>query len=668
MNDIGKETEPNQKMASPDVIERKNQRLAKIYKTFKKYESMSGCDEIEYEGLVKKYSPEHVYVLDKCLATLIEQTGNIGIPHMQPFLACFEDLTQNPYMKTLEGGSISVRDMIMKMMKTMCEKNKMSANVPLSQYLQSVTSLQAARVDVYVWLLWQKHKSLTYLPKNIMIKYLQTLPSLLPPTTIKSAEGRLALDLNTYESVVQMNELCCPEFIYQCEQNIREFIHNATVLKGVSCDTEVELGDEGSIELDSTQTQIIKNIVKSPVSIIQGGAGVGKTTTMAALVETILCSNMGTSVTVQCVAFTHKAKKCLLDRMCQQPPRAAAMALGATQLLQPYIKKGTLRINTIHSFILTLKNKGIPQDHDVFIIIDESSMVDLEILSEMSVALNNIAGHKYQVVFVGDVNQLPPVGRGEVFRNLIENNKPGGHVQVYGMSHCYRTSFQQLCDAYNNIRDGVMPLLTGSQFWTNLFTTDKQVMSHVDYLIQTQTTNQQTCPVFITWQNKDVDCINIKIQDHMLATRRIGPEQCGDFYKGDIVMYIGENETCDGSDLTNATMGRVMDVEKQGGTVSMVVSWQTEQGSMNRTYKRTSKGIRDVRLAYCMTVHKSQGSEYKNVVVVCVNVNKMSACLDRRWLYTAVSRGKEQVTLVSTNEIEVFIKNPVRASEPLFIL
>ena len=107
-------------------------------------------------------------------------------------------------------------------------------------------------------------------------------------------------------------------------------------------------------------------------------------------------------------------------------------------------------------------------------------------------------------------------------------------------------------------------------------------------------------------------------------------------------MYCGDN---DDMAVTNSTCGRITSVDKK----KITVTWAT--GAV-----RQYTTIKDITLAYAITAHKSQGSEYDNVLVACYDVNKMMYCMDRRWLYTSITRGKNNVTLVATKNIVDFIQ------------
>ena len=478
----------------------------------------------------------------------------------------------------------------------------------------------AAEYTFAAWALWQKNKSKMYLPCNVVFAYCYRW---------KLDSKEMLKHLRRHDvskNMVTTNDL------YECERTIDAFLRKATACAKLTC--------KSSDALDAVQNRAVRLSLASPVSAIQGGAGVGKTTTVSHLVNEV-----ASQTSVVCLAFTHKAKRCIRQKL----------------------QNDDVRVSTIHSFIQTHKGAAVTQYERLFLLLDETSMIDVELLADLAkTVMQKCDG--YQVCFVGDEQQLQPIGRGEFFRcaalflkkqegaiclrghdvharrSLV--GASGGHVSV--LKKCYRTDRPDMFGAYQRIREGEMPE-SSPNFDVKYCETDKDINARVGAVIRSMADGDAV--QFIAWQNKDVYKVNQWVQARLLKTGRVGPESWGGFYKGDKVIYRGDN-TKDG--VTNATIGRVTDVNR-----SIKVLW--EDGKISTFFKDVAK---DLFLAYCITAHSSQGSEYATVVVPCYDVDKMMKCIDRRWFYTAVTRARSHVTVMCSPGIKEFLRKDI-APQPV---
>jgi ATP-dependent exoDNAse (exonuclease V) alpha subunit len=142
---------------------------------------------------------------------------------------------------------------------------------------------------------------------------------------------------------------------------------------------------------------------------------------------------------------------------------------------------------------------------------------------------------------------------------------------------------------------------------------------------------------YILWQNKHVDYYNRLVQKQKFGKADLS--NC--FYKDDKVIFTRTIK-----DISNAITGVVKNT-----TPNFVIQW--EDGSVYNA----SKPPFGLKLAYCITVHKSQGSEYEKVCIPCFEMDRMIGCLDKRWLYTAVTRGKKVIRVISIDKsLTKFIK------------
>ena len=276
--------------------------------------------------------------------------------------------------------------------------------------------------------------------------------------------------------------------------------------------------------------------------------------------------------------------------------------------------------------------RGEPIGKTLFFM-DEASMLDVETFGEFALAVLQKCS-AWQICLVGDEGQLPPIGRGECFRTAVLQNKRSDIL--IRLEKCYRASFVQMFNFHLAVRDGTLPSGDGDVVVVKTVSTDDQIFNEVKRIVA----ESGSGTTYIAWKNEHVDMINRWVQ-----AKVTGRPSDGYVYNvGDRVVYVGENKPRDR--LTNALCGIVTKALK----TSAVVRW--DHGELSTVYNR------DVRLAYCLTVHKAQGSGFDRVCVACPSGAAMLTCLDRRWLYTAVSRARKHLTVVCTAHTKELAERP----------
>lgn len=349
--------------------------------------------------------------------------------------------------------------------------------------------------------------------------------------------------------------------------------------------------------LDETQRAGVLKILSTPASLLVGVGGAGKSYSVSKIVSGVQASD----VEVVCLAPTHKAKYNIASAV---PP--------------------DITVTTIQSYTQTLKR--IDPIESLFVIIDESSMLDIDSLGDFAMVLIGKVA-RWQICLVGDEAQLDPVGRGECFRLAVKQAKD----VVVRLTKCYRASFLKMFDFHCAVRAGSLPAGDGEVAVVRTFKNDFDVMAEAEKVVEAE----GECMTYIAWRNHDVDIINKMVQTKVTGETKPGLS----FNVGDAVIYVGENKVR--NNLTNAMCGRISYV----GRYTCDVEWDDNcpEGSGGTVQTR------DLRLAYCLTVHKAQGSGFKRVCVVCTSSGAMLRALDRRWLYTAVSRAQAHVIVLCTN-------------------
>jgi len=346
--------------------------------------------------------------------------------------------------------------------------------------------------------------------------------------------------------------------------------------------------------LDDAQRAGARRVLGSPASLLTGMGGTGKSW----VVRHVLAAVQASGAAVVCLAPTHKAK------------------YNISRAVPPEVD-----VSTIHSYTLGLR-RSEPQD-ELLVVIDESSMLDIDTVGDFAQALQERVA-RWQLLLVGDEAQLPPVGRGECFRLAVRHAKD----VVVRLTHCYRAAFSTMFDFHLAVRGGELPPGDGDVAIVRVLPDDRAVMAAVADTVH----ERGAALTYIAWRNADVDVVN-----KMVQARETGEPRAGQaFNAGDAVIYVGDNKPAEG--LTNAMCGRVVAVQRY----SVEIDWDGSDFDTARV------PVRDVRLAYCLTVHKAQGSGFGEVCVVCTSSAGMLARLDRRWLYTAVSRAQHHVLVLCT--------------------
>lgn len=541
------------------------------------------------------------------------------------------------------------------------------------------------------WCLWQQYSTRVYLHSDVVktfarrwdIDVADLFHYLIPHATARG-----------YFTSPQLRRM---------ELSIRDCMRHASVVCPVQVQVDpdsVQDQDPDQVDpasdqkLDAIQQRIAAECMASGVSYIVGGAGVGKTTLLAHMIDSIRnAATVSTAVKVVCMAFTHKARRCLQGKFAHVPA------------LRQSCDDASVAVCTIHSYLYTLKrmlsdlfdqatlhacgisivdaragkhddacarwSKADQQQqqqhrHDHLYVIDEASMVDMELLGQLAHIVNAcrqmIPTFRYQFCIVGDDGQLPPIDRGEFFREIVE----AGGSHVHRLTKCYRTNAVELFDACSGIRAGRLELGTGGgESWAvEMCADDDDIDAKLDAIIADNCRDEATARAtqYIAWQNKDVRRINKRVQQELAQRGFVGPAKftCGYqlFFVGDRVVYGGEPQA--DLNLSNAMTGTVVSTvvgSTANSAVGIVVRWDADDVT-DTTLRYNSGVLKDLWLAYCMTVHKSQGSEYAQVVVPCFECAKMNRCLDRRWLYTAATRAKERTVVLCTQDIDAFVRKP----------
>ena len=420
---------------------------------------------------------------------------------------------------------------------------------------------------------------------------------------------------------------------YQSEEGISDFLVHFPYYEIQKVDKELlsnyleELQQDFAITYDETQKEAIFDFFDHPFSIITGGPGTGKTTVVKAIVT--LFKMLYPTSEIICSAPTGRASK-----------RLSELTDCASKTIHSLLE-WDLETNTFG------KNEKEPVLADL-LIIDEFSMVDNWLFYNLLLASKRIK----KICIIGDENQLPSVSPGCVLRELIESQlfpvirlnhiyrqKDGS--DVIQLAHDIQTSIPNFDDYHDDIAffecsaediKNKIVFIVKDALDKNYSLSDIQVLSPI-----------YSGPVGIDILNKTLqETFNPK--DTFKREIKTGYMT---FREGDKILQL-KNQPDD--DVYNGDIGTLVEIESseenENGKTTLYVQFDETFVSY------TLDNISNITLAYCISIHKSQGSEYP--IVIMPIVNSHYHMLQRKLIYTGVTRARQSLILLGSKN--AFIK------------
>ena len=382
-----------------------------------------------------------------------------------------------------------------------------------------------------------------------------------------------------------------------------------------------------AITLANKQTEAIKCATENKVLVITGGPGTGKTTIINAILK--IFSKL--KVRIMLAAPTGRAAK----RMSEATGHEAKTI---HRMLEYSIKKGGFQ-----------KNEEYPLDCDL-LIVDEASMIDTILMHYLLKA----TPPKATFILVGDVNQLPSVGAGNVLRDIIAS----GAVPVVELNEIFRQAKESLIIVNaHKINNGILPSLKPSGPKDDFYFIEQEDPEDVLRIILELVTERVTrrfgldplddIQVLTPMHRGTVGAGNLNAE----LQKALNPREDGlirgnkTFRISDKVMQIKNNYD---KEIFNGDIGRItrIDPENQEMTISF--------DGRDVPYDFTD--LDEIILAYAVSVHKSQGSEYPAVIIPILTQHYV--LLQRNLIYTGVTRGRKLVVIVGTRKaLAIGVKN-----------
>ena len=389
---------------------------------------------------------------------------------------------------------------------------------------------------------------------------------------------------------------------------------------------------QNGFNLDDSQKEAVLSILNHNISCLTGGAGYGKTTVLKKLIECLKAMHM---------SFI----------LCAPTGKAAVRMQESTGE----------NCRTIHKALgITPNNLQGEEVITDWLIVDESSMIDLSIARRIFSNINSSC----RVVLVGDPNQLPPVGRGSVFFDLINSGK----VHICRLKFLHRTGND---NDLNEISDAILHQNKVDFYGRNNLTftsyDEKEDKSHNDaifkdvvdkYLALIKDHDIKDVCVLTPTRKEDMPLRCGKFNEEI--RKILKPDAESDYEVGDRIMGIKNNDW-----FVNGQVGTITKIgyyDSEVNTIGLDGELQTERKNIlkievlfdgdDTPTDCSGMGMFEFKnmidYAYATTVHKAQGSEYQNVIIPLSISDKF--VLNKNWLYTAVTRSKQHVYLYGMND------------------
>ena len=402
--------------------------------------------------------------------------------------------------------------------------------------------------------------------------------------------------------------------------------------------------EQGSkIKLEEQQRQAVVTAVQHGLMVLTGGPGTGKTTT----INTIIRYFAAQGDDILLAAPTGRAAKRMTETTGYEASTIHRMLElnGGTQELE-------------RSAVHFERNAQNPLEADV-IIIDETSMVDVHLMHALLCAIP--VGTR--LILVGDVNQLPSVGPGSVLEDIIRS----GCVPVVQLDKIFRQATESaiVVNAHKINRGEYVDLKVRSKDFMFLnYLETNQIISIIRWLVQDKLPSHVEADILdiqvLTPMRKGplgVENLNEILQRYLNPPDAAKKEHIHGsriFRQGDKVMQIKNNYQLEweirglydipvekGVGIFNGDMGIIREMNEFSESMTI----EFDEG---RFVEYSFKQLEELELAYAITIHKSQGSEYPAVVIPLLGGPRM--LMSRNLLYTAVTRARKCVTMVGSEQ------------------
>ena len=479
----------------------------------------------------------------------------------------------------------------------------------------------------YVLATMAEQQGHTYVPRDVLLVEAARLLAVeedVAATGLQRAveDGTAVIDSAAEEPLVY------PTDLYRAECDVAEIIAGMTSGSGLpTLPPQALARGRNWTMLNEAQQTAVLNVFQHPISIITGGPGVGKTT----VTREIVAIARGLNWNVALAAPTGRAAK-----------RLSESSQSHAQTIHRLLKWEPELSGFAH-------NDGNPLKHHL-VIIDEVSMLDISLAASLFRAFSA----ETRVVLVGDRDQLPSVGPGSFLRDLIESKC----VLATHLHEVYRQAGgSQIIVSAHRVNSGQLPEMRTPQssgelldfYWIEQEDQEKLVdvvcRMAAERIPKRFNFSPQTDIQILSPMNRGVcgaDNLNTRMQAALNPPRTEGwtPEMTyGDvvYRAGDRVMQISNNYDYQ---VFNGDLGRMLQIDTK--QKNFIVRYESN------TVTYAFDEVNQIRLAYAITIHKSQGSEFPVVIVPVLNQHYVM--LQRNLIYTAMTRAARLLIMIGAKK------------------
>lgn len=482
-----------------------------------------------------------------------------------------------------------------------------------------------------------------YLPVDLLIEKTSELLNI-PSEVIENYISQMNIENQIWREKTEQGIIVFLNSYYYAESYVAKKLLELSMMnenKNYDYDMEIDLIEkEKGIVLAQKQRLAVKEAMTNGVLVITGGPGTGKTTTINTIINLL--------------------KKDGYDIELAAPTGRAAKRMTETTGIEAQTIHRLLGINYIDDDNKKQnfdKNEDSPIEADI-IIIDESSMVDIILMSNLlkSIAIGT------RLILVGDADQLPSVGPGNVLKDIIASNC----IKVVRLTEIFRQAQESaiIMNAHR-INNGQYPILNQKEK-DFFFMQRKDINSLIETIIELSV---KRLPKYMNCDKKEIQILTPMRKSHLgvinlnsILQDKLNPkdEEKNEkeyrgiiFREGDKVMQIKNNYNIswkllengryidEGVGVFNGDEGIIEEINDSSEYIKVIFD-------ENKIVKYEYSQLDELDLSYAVTIHKSQGSEYKVVIIPIHSGPDM--LLNRNLLYTAVTRAKELAVIIGIPE------------------
>ena len=471
----------------------------------------------------------------------------------------------------------------------------------------------------------------TYLPHPNLIEKARALLGV-DSTTLEKALS----ELNSNRDITVEDGRVYLSLMARIENSVvsrtKDLMIAPAMLAGIKTEAAIDwVQKRSTINLSEAQKKAIRTALTSKLLIITGGPGTGKTTLLKSLIQILDAKKIRTLL----AAPTGRAAKRLSESTGKE-------AKTVHRLLEYSPSEAGFQ-----------RNASNPLEADV-VIIDEVSMMDIILANHLLGALDSLSS----LVLVGDADQLPSVGPGNFLADLLDS----GRIPVVRLDTVFRQAQQsEIVINAHRVNAGLLPVKNSAeQVLSDFYLIEKDDPEDMLRLVREMVSrripkafrlNPADDIQILTPMNRGlVGTENLNNELRELLNREGKPVRGGRFKVGDRVMQTRNNYD---KEVFNGDIGTIISYDENWNEVAVEFDSRRVQYHVNE--------LDELSLAYAVTIHKSQGSEYPCVIIPLATQHYVM--LRRNLLYTAMTRGKQLVILIANSkalEIAVSEKNVER--------